>query len=175
MERLVSYHCAQRRYRSAMVFQAALFSLLRRKLAIWPHSIACLRSSSDGFMGLPVHGFFREFSAEQKVPVLVAIICLCVRSGRTTVSKKSDLLRRLVGGRRCRCGSRRRDTAGTRSLLPQFPSRESVGIALRNRKQRKKPTAENHRRKGKYPKSLVVDYVLPVIVEPVIQMSDGHG
>jgi hypothetical protein len=89
--------------------------------------------------------------------------------------KKSDLLRRLVGGRRCRCGSRGRDTAGTRSLLPEFPSRESVGIALRNRKQRKKPTAENHRRKGKYPKSLVVDYVLPVIVEPVIQMSDGHG
>jgi hypothetical protein len=25
-------------------------------------------------MGLPVHEFFREFSAEQKVPVLVAII-----------------------------------------------------------------------------------------------------
>ena len=74
MERLVSYHCAQRRYRSAMEFQAALFSLLRRKLAIWPHSIACLRSSSDGFMGLPVHEFFREFSAEQKVPVLEAII-----------------------------------------------------------------------------------------------------
>jgi hypothetical protein len=34
MERLVSYHCAQRRYLSAMLFHAALFSLLRRKLAI---------------------------------------------------------------------------------------------------------------------------------------------
>ena len=63
---------------------------------------------------------------------------------------------------------------GRDSLLPQFPSRESVRIALRNRKQRKKPTAENHRRKGKYPQCLEVDYVLPVIV-PVVQISDGHG
>ena len=44
-----------------MLFHAALFSLLRRELAIWPHSIACLRSSSDGFMGrLPVHAFFQN-------------------------------------------------------------------------------------------------------------------
>jgi hypothetical protein len=43
-ERLV---CAQRRYLSAILFHAALFSLLRRKLAISPHSMACLRSSSD--------------------------------------------------------------------------------------------------------------------------------
>src|SRR5580700_8773048 len=48
-ERLVSYHCAQRRYRSAMSFRAALFSLVRRRLPICPHSMACLRSSSDRF------------------------------------------------------------------------------------------------------------------------------
>jgi hypothetical protein len=32
--------------------------LVRRKLPIWPHSMACLRSSSDGFMGyLPEQAF----------------------------------------------------------------------------------------------------------------------
>src|SRR5580704_909773 len=40
-ERLVSYNCAQRRYRSAMSFQTALFSLVRRRLPICPHSMAC--------------------------------------------------------------------------------------------------------------------------------------
>jgi hypothetical protein len=35
MERLVSYHCANPRYRSAMSFHAALFSLVRRKVAIF--------------------------------------------------------------------------------------------------------------------------------------------
>jgi hypothetical protein len=74
MKRLVSYHCAQRRYLSAMLFHAALFSLLRRKLAIWPHSMACLRSSSEGFMGLPMHEFLQKFTIAQKVPVFVAII-----------------------------------------------------------------------------------------------------
>jgi hypothetical protein len=75
MDRLVSYHCAQRRYLSAMLFQAALFSLLRRKSAIRPHSIACLRSSSDGFMGrVPVQVFPPKFAVGEKVPVFKAII-----------------------------------------------------------------------------------------------------
>ena len=52
-ERLVSYDCAQRRYLSAMLFHSALFSLLRRKLAIWPHSMACLRNVSDELIELP--------------------------------------------------------------------------------------------------------------------------
>jgi hypothetical protein len=36
------------------------------------------------------------------------------------------------------------DAAGTPPPPLEFPSRESVGIAQGNRKQRMKPTAENH-------------------------------
>jgi len=46
---------------SAMLFHAALFSLLRRNLAIWTHSTACLRSCSDEFIGVsPCRSFRRN-------------------------------------------------------------------------------------------------------------------
>src|ERR1700731_2566838 len=53
MELLASHHFAKRRYLSAMLFHSAWFSLLRRKVPIWPHSTACLRRSSDEFIGPP--------------------------------------------------------------------------------------------------------------------------
>jgi hypothetical protein len=100
-------------------------------------------------MGLPVYEFLRKFTIARKVPVFVAIICLCevwtdgdiklpCRGGpRPPFARRSVWTARPV--RRSES-----DAAGTQREPLEFPSRESVGIVLGNRKQRMKSTAENH-------------------------------
>jgi hypothetical protein len=109
-ERLVSYHCAQRRYLSAMLFHAALFSLLRRKLAIWPHSMAWLRSSSDEFMG--------------RLPVLSVLLKLfdCPKGSR--LGGNYLIVYEVGDGRRYRAGPRwLRTAADANGLMEAAPVR----------------------------------------------------
>ena len=93
----MSYDCAQRRYLSAMLFHAALSSLLRRELAIWPHPTACLRSSSDGFMNRPPVQEFSRNSRPRRVSAVRTfhnfaasyrpLYCTCVGFGYALIGR----------------------------------------------------------------------------------------